>query len=180
MTPDRWLATIRKIHRTTGIVAAPLIVIIGLSGLFLSHGNDFERLFYSDKHHLETSGEPWTPEQAMALAGKVLGGTVEEVKKRRKKDRLYIRFSDRTMKWPWLIVETATHSYWWINRYSKVHYDENDGWIERRWFLKRIAKDMHTGWILRDFGKFVIDILSLCLVVFAVSGTIMWVARRRR
>ncbi len=178
--PDRWLATVRKIHRTTGIVAAPLIVIIGLSGLFLNHGNAFETFFSFDRRHLETIAEPWTREQAAERAVKILGGAVKEIEKRRKEHRLYFRAIDKTLKRPGLIIETASHSYWLVRRYNKVHYDDNGERIERRWFLKRLAKDLHGGRILGLFGKLMIDLLSLCLVVFAITGTLMWVATRRR
>lgn len=180
MIRDRWLATVRKIHRTIGIVAAPLIVVIGLSGLFLNHGKLFETIFSFEKQLVATTAEPWSRQQAIARAGEIIGGAVKEIEKRRKKHRLYFRAIDNGLKRPGLIIDTATHSYWLVTRYNELNYDENGNRIERRWFLRRLAEDLHSGRILGLFGKLIVDLLSLCLVVFAITGTIMWVATRRR
>ncbi len=169
---------LKSVHKTTGILVFPLVLLAGLTGFYLNHGKPLSRFFAQPPTAMAAQSSPWSQEEAEKRAVAILGGPVNEDVKRRKKDRFYFRAHANRKR---LVgIDPQSHTYWLITRHGRTRYDANGAYLEHRWFLRRIAKDIHTGKIIGWGGRLLADLVSLCLVVFAITGIVMWFLSRNR
>lgn len=167
-SPNRLPAALRAWHKRTGSFFAILLMLTAMTGFLLNHEEILEPK--QDKKHddidkqlavLSTSSPlssiPVSFEQAQALAKERWGN--QRIKKFELKDdngRLIYRI--KAKKAGTLTIDAITGM-----------VTEQQGYP-----LDRLVKDIHTGKIVGDVGTLVLDVISISLILLAMSGFYLW------
>lgn len=174
----RLLKTLRVIHAWLGIFVLPWILIIGATGFYLNHhqgitafldGADYdESLFYSH------SAAQFTDYQAaFALAETIWPG--EQIEDSR--DEPYhghdaFQFAKPSGR---IIVTQGTGHYFVKTRTSRLTYAPDGTLLDRHIYWGPMLKQLHTdGWLGGSLGTWLADITALAMLVFGLTGIVLW------
>lgn len=175
---------LKIVHGWLGVIVLPWVILIGLTGLFLNH----ERLVMGwldgagyDEAQFDAwpDAKPLTAEAALALAAGLHPGA----KLTRDGDKTYhgrqvaIFDAGGTQ----VIVALKTGHYWVITGFTRVTHAPDGTVLERKFYWNGIAKRLHVrGWLTSGPGTWLADITALAMVVFGLSGIVLFLVPRMR
>ena len=175
---------LKTVHGWLGVIVLPWVIIIGLTGLYLNHeglvlgwldGGGYDEAQFD----LWPEPQPKTVEEAQALAETLLPGTAPKPGP----DTAYhgreaaIFEADGTQ----VIVALKTGHYWVKTDLSRVTHAPNGTVLERKTYWGSIFKRLHVrGWLTSTFGTWLADITAAALVVFGLTGIVLFLLPRVR
>ncbi len=178
MTIERLLKTL---HSWLGVFILPWVIMAGLTGLYMNH-EDLVLSVFPDgdvgEGQFLDGGTAQTEASARALAEGMFGD-LGPSKSRTYQGRSALSFkaddgSD-------VVVDLETGHLWEVSRYV-VTLHAPDGQVlarDRRW--GRILSSLHQrGWVGTPLGTWLADITAGALMVFGMSGLILFASPRVR
>lgn len=175
---------LKTIHGWLGLIVVPWIVIIGLTGLYLNHSS-FVLGFLPDGYYDEARIDDWPDPKpvdeagARAIAAAVFPAdtfTLSSTDSYHGRD--VIALNGESGK---VIVTIASGHYWVKDRYTRSTYAPDGRLIDEKFYWGDLFKQLHTnGWPLGTFGSLLADITAGAMVLFGVSGMIMFLSPRIR
>ncbi|GEM_PF-524909 len=174
----------RKIHSWLGIIVLPLIVIIGLTGIYLNHGRQIYRLLPNGSYD-EAQFDQWpSPHPVDRDAARAIADIywpdegIKSTKEKKYNKRKSFEFKKDSGR---IIVVKATGHYWVRTAFTRITYDPDHNALTKKIYWGRIFKTLHTrGWVDRTFGTWLADITGAAMVIFGLSGLYMFFAPRFR
>ncbi len=175
---------LKTVHGWLGVIVLPWVILIGLTGLFLYH----ERLVLGwldgagyDEAQFDnwTGAQPLTVDAAQALAGTVLPGetlTPGEDTSYHKREAAVFEAGGTQV-----IVALETGHYWVKTDLRRVTHAPDGTVLETKIYWESIFKRLHEqGWLTRTFGTWLADITAAAMVVFGLSGIVLFLVPRLR
>lgn len=175
---------LKTLHGWLGVIVLPWVIIIGLTGLFLNH----ERLvmgWLEGEGYDEAQFDVWpgampvTLDDAKALALRLYPDTDFSLGD----DRTYhgreaaIFEAGGTQ----VIVALQSGHYWVKTDTSRVTHAPDGTVLETRTYWESIFKRLHVrGWLTSAFGTWLADITAAAMVVFGLSGIVLFLVPRLR
>lgn len=175
---------LKTLHGWLGVIVLPWVIIIGLTGLFLNH----ERLvmgWLEGEGYDEAQFDVWpgampvTLDDAKALALRLYPDTDFSLGD----DRTYhgreaaIFEAGGTQ----VIVALQSGHYWVKTDTSRVTHAPDGTVLETRTYWESIFKRLHVrGWLTSAFGTWLADITATAMVVFGLSGIVLFLVPRLR
>jgi hypothetical protein len=167
----RWL---RTLHGWMGVVLLPWVVLIGLTGFYLNHPDPF--LYVLENPEPDDAAFP-----ALAPPAIVDRAYIESFAARIwPSEKIEAVREEAYHNEPSLIAKTALREIIAEKRsgyvYEKTDYVRHafkpDGeMFHTKYYWGRMFKEFHVrGWLGTGAGTFLADLVSLCLVVFGLSG----------
>jgi hypothetical protein len=169
---------LRILHRWMGLILFPWVIIYGLTGLYMNHGDLILSLFPSD--HIEQvlvddqpglrgdaeKAKDWLRQQPFASISKSL------------KDGVYyghpawfIALKDNSE------VVAFKNSAQYVVRapYRRTLHAGDGSLLDSKIYWGRILSEFHKrGLVASPFGSFLADAFSIILISFGVSGLAVW------
>ena len=169
---------LRALHRWMGLILFPWVIIYGLTGLYMNHGDLILSLFPRD--HIEQAlvddqpglrgdaeqAKDWLHQQPFAPISKSL------------KDGVYyghpawfIALKDDSE----LVVFKNSAQYVVRAPYRRTLYAGDGSLLDSKFYWGRILSEFHKrGLVASPFGSFLADAFSIILISFGVSGLAVW------
>ena len=179
-----FLRTLRTIHGWLGIFVVPWVLIMGLTGFYMNHSKMVLSLF-QQKEFSESQFEKFQPPTTITRdTARILAESVwpkQSIKKIWKKDyhgrsSFYVRKATGLV-----ILSIPTGHYYLKTRYTRRTFSPKGELVHKKIYWGRIFKDLHeTGWLGGGMGTLLADIISIALIFFGVSGSMMWTIPRVR
>lgn len=177
MSIERLLKTV---HSWLGVVILPWVVVAGLTGFYMNHKSLVLDLFPASGTGAEAlvlPGEVQSRDSAWMRA-EALAGAVDLSKTSRYEGREVFAFKREGED---LYVDAASGHIWWVGRYGRALYAPDGSLIDSDWRWSRILSSLHTrGWVGTGFGSLLADATALALMVFGLSGLVLFFAPRLR
>lgn len=185
---DRWNIErkLRTLHGWLGALILPWIVLAGLTGYYMNHKDAVLRLLPEASvpgpevfAGLPESAPVATSGEAMVIAAHYR----PEASLKLDRDSTY---SGRRV---WtidtgddaVIVDRETGYVWVRERYRVTAYAANGSKVGTEWRWSKILTSLHTrGWVGSALGRWLADFTALSLVVFGLSGIVLFWAPRLR
>jgi hypothetical protein len=175
---------LKTLHGWLGVIVLPWVIIIGLTGLFLNH----EQLalgWLEGAAYDETQFNRWpdphplTATEARALAERVLPGeTLTLASDTAYHDRKAAIFDAEATQ---VIVALATGHYWIKTDFRRTTHAPDGTRLETKTYWGAIFKRLHVrGWLSNQFGTWAADITAAAMVMFGLSGIILFLMPRIR
>lgn len=175
---------LKTLHGWLGVIVLPWVIIIGLTGLFLNH----ERLVMGwlegagyDEAQFDAwpGARPVTVEAAQALAeGLYPGAEVTLAGDTSYHGRAVATFE---ADGPQVIVALATGHYWIKTDLTRTTHAPDGTVLERKTYWEGIFKRLHVrGWLTSTFGTWLADLTAAAMVIFGLSGIILFLMPRLR
>ncbi len=177
---------LKAVHGWLGVIILPWVVMLGLTGLYLNHPKLAKSVLpdsqKADLAAIEDWPDPVPVEaiQALALAREIWPGQSDG----------FVLSDTRFRRQPVFEVETGagtlsmvkrTGHYWLRWTWTREFYAPDGTRLNRYINWSGLAIRLHRrGWINRDLGYWLADIAAVSLVVFGVSGIVLFVAPRLR
>jgi len=180
----RFLRALRAVHGWIGVVVVPWVFIMGLTGFYLNHSKTIMSFVPQEKYderqfNLLKPALPITEKSARILANSIWPEL--PVRKIWKKTyhgwpSYFVRKGNRR-----IILSIPTGHYYAKVRYSRQTFTPGGKLVHTKIYWWRILKDLHErGWIGGALGTWLTDIFSAALILFGLSGAIMWGTPRIR
>lgn len=175
---------LKTIHGWLGVFVLPWVIVIGITGLFLNH----ERLVmgWLDKPaYDEAQFAAWpgakalTVEEARLLAQEVDPGADVDLEGDTTYHGLDAAIFD--MGGSQVIVALATGHYWVKTDYTRTTYAPDGTVLDQKTYWAGIFKGLHErGWLTSAFGTWLADMTAAAMVVFGLSGIVLFLVPRLR
>ncbi len=175
---------LKTVHGWLGVFVLPWVIIIGLTGLFLNH----ERLVmgwldgegYDEAQFATWPGaQPVSVEAAKEIAERLYPDQTASLDA----DTSYhghqaaVFNLDRTQ----VIVALKTGHYWVKTDLRRVTHAPDGTVLEAKTYWEVIFKRLHVrGWLTSTFGTWAADITAAAMVVFGLTGIILFLLPRIR
>ena len=169
---------LRALHRWMGLILFPWVIIYGLTGLYMNHGDLILSLFPRD--HIEQAliddqpglrgdaeqAKDWLRQQPFAPISKSL------------KDGVYyghpawfIALKDNSE----IVAFKNSAQYVVRAAYRRTLYAGDGSLLDSKLYWGRILSEFHKrGLVASPFGSFLADAFSIILISFGVSGLAVW------
>lgn len=175
---------LKSVHGWLGVLVLPWVIIIGLTGLFLNHQGLVMGWLEGDGYD-ESQFDLWpgaravTPAEARALAERQLPGRVltpgDATAYHGRPAAIFE--ADGTQ----VIVALTTGHYWIKTDLRRVTYAPDGTVLEAKTYWEGIFKRLHErGWLSRSLGTWLADITAAAMVVFGLSGIVLFLMPRLR
>ncbi|PHQ96057.1 MAG: hypothetical protein COB40_09305 [Marinosulfonomonas sp.] len=180
----RTLGILRKTHSLLGVFIFPLVLVAGFTGFYLNHSSSLFSFLASqeyDESQFVTWSDvvPTTVTSASALANTIWPKS--EITRLFRKDyhnrpSYFVETPDGT-----LIVSRETGHYFVKTGFTRTTYAPDGELINKKFYWGALFKSLHVrGWPSDRFGTLLGDITSIALMLFAISGAIVWWTPRIR
>lgn len=177
---------LKTIHSWLGVMILPWVVAAGFTGLYMNHA-DLVLSLFPDTAHYDASlfdasplARPVDEAAALAIAGAVVPGG--ELALQDDEDWFHDRhvYSFDAGDY-YVIVDRQTGFVWTNGRYRTQTFTPEGARIHTRVRWGRVLSSIHErGWVGSDLGTWLADIAAGALVVFGLSGLVLFVAPRVR
>lgn len=175
---------LKTLHGWLGVLVLPWVILIGLTGLFLNH----ERLVTGwldgsayDEAKFDTwpGAVPVTADAALVLAQRVFPGqTVALQPETTYHGRKAAVFATGDAQ---VIVDMQTGHYWIKTDFLRRTFAPDGSLLDRKTYWEAIFKRLHEkGWLTLAFGSWFADITAAAMVVFGLSGLVLFLLPRLR
>jgi hypothetical protein len=175
---------LKTLHGWLGVIVLPWVIIIGLTGLFLNHEGLvlgwLEGESYDERQFDRwPDPQPLTADTARDLAERVLPGkTLRLASDTTYHDRQAAIFEAEATQ---VIVALATGHYWVKTDFHRTTHAPDGTVLEAKTYWGAIFKRLHVrGWLTSVFGTWLADITAAAMVVFGLSGIILFLVPRLR
>ncbi|MBL9048517.1 MAG: PepSY-associated TM helix domain-containing protein [Tabrizicola sp.] len=175
---------LKTIHGWLGVIVLPWVVIIGLTGLFLNH-EGLVMGFLSSGGYDEAQFDTWPDPQpkSVASARALAEGlypdqplTVDADTSYHGREAAIFNVGDTQV-----IVALKTGHYWIKTDFRRVTYAPDGQVLTTKTYWESLFKRLHVrGWLSNRFGTWAADITAMALVVFGLTGIILFLAPRVR
>ena len=185
----RALRLLRTVHAWMGIFLFPWVIAIGATGFYMNHAKIILSVIEGPKY-VESRFDDWlvtqplmqpvTQETARDVALTVWPGeAIEKVSEKDYHDRPSFEFKKASGR---IIVTQPTGHYFVKTRYTRRTYAPDGALLHSKIYWGAIFKGLHrAGWLGGALGTWLADITSLAMVVFGMTGVVLWwVSRSRR
>ena len=181
---DSFLNFLRIVHGWLGVIVVPWVLVMGLTGLYMNHPGFILSIFQPDEvseARLETLRPPAaiTRDSAEKLAQSIWPG--QPIRK---------IWQEQYHRRPSFIVQTGrgrlilsipTGHHYIKTRYFRRTYVPGEGLVPSKLYWGSVFSDLHeTGWLGGRFGTWLADLFCLALLLFGVTGLLMWSIPRIR
>lgn len=175
---------LKTVHGWLGALVLPWIIIIGFTGLFLNHESLFIDVLapeaYDEAQFDSWPGaKPMTQDEARALAERLYPGetlTLDRDTTYRGRE-VAIFAADRTE----VIVALKTGHYWVKTEFTRTTYAPDGTVLQRKVSWGTLFKRLHVrGWPTRSLGTWLADITAASMIVFGLSGIVLFLVPRFR
>ncbi len=175
---------LKTVHGWLGVIILPWVIMIGLTGLFLNHealvtswldGSDYDEAQFD----AWPGATPLSVDAARGLAGRLYPGVdlVQGSETAYHGRDAAIFDADGTR----VIVALATGHYWIKTDVSRLTHAPDGSLLERKIYWEGIFKRLHVrGWLSGTFGTWLADITAAAMVVFGLSGIVLFLVPRLR
>ncbi len=172
------LKYLRTLHSWLGIIVMPWVLIAGFTGFYLNHKQAVLSIIESAPYD-ESQFDEWpdpkegTVTQALKLASQnwtdELVSTIEE---KTYHDRPAIIVTKPTGQ---IIVSKPTGHYFLKTNFRRQTFAPDGTLLDTKIYWNSVFGWLHTrGWLGTRFGTLLMDITSIALIVFALSGMFLW------
>ena len=166
------------------VKVAAWVIIIGATGFYLNHGKMILSVIDGPKY-IESRFDDWpvtqpvTRETARAVAQGVWPGeSIEKVTEKDYHDRPSFEFKKASGR---IIVTQPTGHYFVKTNYTRRTFAPNGELLHAKTYWGAIFKGLHrAGWLGGSLGTWLADITSLAMVIFGMTGVILWWKPRSR
>ncbi len=183
-TKFKLLGYLRKIHSLLGVIIFPLVLMAGFTGFYLNHSDTIFSIFVSQDLD-ETQFENWpnavpaTISSTTELTNSIWpNAKIDRVFREDYHNRpsIFVETSPGT-----LIVSRETGHYFVKTGFTRTTYAPDGSQLHKKFYWGTLFKWLHVrGWPSDRFGTLLSDITSIALMVFAISGAIVWWSPRIR
>lgn len=180
----RVMRLFRTIHAWLGIFIFPWIVIIGATGLFLNHAKPFLAVLEGPSYP-ESRFDDWPAAETVSLQSATAIATsvwpsepIQNVEEKVYHDRPSFDFKKTSGH---VIVTQPTGHYFVKTSYRRETFAPNGELLHSKIYWGALFKGLHRrGWLGRDLGTWMADITSVAMVVFGLTGAVIWWTTRSR
>lgn len=175
---------LKTLHGWLGVVVLPWVVIIGLTGLFLNH-EGLVMGWLDGPGYDEAQFDSWPAPRALTVgdAQALAQSLFPKAAIAREDDTTYhgrdvaIFAADGTQ----VIVALATGHYWIKTDLSRTTHAPDGTVLETKIYWEGIFKRLHErGWLTSAFGSWLADITAAAMVIFGLTGIILFLVPRLR
>ena len=175
---------LKTVHGWLGFFVLPWVLIIGLTGLYLNHEDLVLGLLPADTYD-ETAFDAFpTPRPMDAAGARALGERLFPGADFTKAgDTRYHGRDAAILDFPegQVIVALKTGHYWVKTGFQRLTYDPDGQLLETKTYWGSIFKRLHVrGWLSNRLGTWAADITAAAMVVFGVSGIVLFLSPRLR
>jgi len=178
------LRLLRTLHAWLGIFIFPWVIVIGATGFYLNHPKTVLSAL-EGSGYAESQFDAWpdrrpvTEASARAVARSVWPTElVEAVKEVTYHDRSAIEVSMPSGK---VIVTRPTGHYFVKTSLTRRTYTPEGTLLDSKIYWGAVFKRLHVrGWFDSSLGTLLADLTSLAMVVFGLSGVVLWWMPRSR
>jgi hypothetical protein len=172
---------LKTLHSWLGVVVLPWVIVAGLTGLYMNHEDLVLSVFPGGDvgaGQFLADGTAQTKASARVLAEGMFGELGSS------KDRTYQGRSAVSFKMDDgsdVVVDLETGHLWQVSRYVITLYAPDGKLLarDRRW--GRILSSLHRrGWVGTPLGTWLADITAGALMVFGISGLVLFASPRVR
>ena len=175
---------LKTVHGWLGVIVLPWVIVIGLTGLFLNHERLVMGWLESDGYD-EAGFDAWPGAKALTLAeaegraaAAVPGRTLTPLDDKTYHGRPAAVFEAQGTQ---VIVALGTGHYWVKTDYSRTTHAPDGTVLERKIYWESILKRLHErGWLSSALGTWLADITAAAMVVFGLSGIVLFLVPRLR
>jgi len=175
---------LKTIHGWLGFFVMPWIIIIGLTGLYLNHSKLIYKYLPKPSYD-EAQFDAWPDplhldEQAAKMVARSVFPLDEFNLKTQRKyhNRAVFIFQGTTGR---VIVAEKTGHYWVKSRYTRKTYDPSGHLLATKIYWGSLFKTLHArGWATPWLGTWLADIAAGAMIVFGLSGIIMFLTPKIR
>lgn len=176
---------VKTLHSWLGVLILPWVVAIGFTGLYMNHDDLILSIFPTE--HYATDGfdssplaRPQDEASAAAMAARLAPGADlfldDEEDRFRHRDVFIFDAGDVDV-----IVDRATGFAWTDSRYMTRTYAPDGTWLHTRVRWSRVLSSIHErGWVGTAMGTWLADITAGALVIFGLSGLVLFAMPRLR
>jgi len=180
-----FLRTCRSVHGWLGVLILPWVIVIGATGFYLNHSKMVLKLFGQQAFSESEFGKEKPPKPITVESARLLGQKVwpEEPIRGISHETYHGRPSFVIKKRQGrVILSIPTGHYYLKTRYTNRTFSPQGQLLHSKRYWGRIFKDLHvTGWLGRTFGTWPADLVSISMILFGLTGSLMWwVPRVRR
>ncbi len=176
-TKARLLKSLRTIHGWMGIIIFPWILIIGFTGFYLNHSRMVLSWFEGPSYD-ESQFADWPDigaDEAMARA------LAQQLWPDQRLDRIdFDSYHGRqailiTVGDGQVILSQPTGHYFVKEGFTRKTFAPDGTLLHNKVYWGSAFKTLHTrGWLTSTFGTFIADVIAFALMIFAISGLIVW------
>ncbi len=176
---------VKTIHSWLGVLILPWVAAIGFTGLYMNHDDLILSIFPTE--HYDTGGFDASPlaraqdEASAEVFAATLAAGAEvflDDEEQSFRDRHVYTFDAGEFD---VIVDRATGFGWTNSRYVTRTYAPDGERLHTRIRWSRVLSSIHErGWVGTALGTWLADITAGALVVFGLSGLVLFVMPRLR
>jgi hypothetical protein len=179
-----FLKFLRTAHGWLGIFVMPWVLIMGLTGFYLNHSKMVMSAF-QPAELAESQFEGLRPAAPITL------DTVQELAKSIWPARPIKKVWEKEYHgWPAyhvriggeLVIQSISTGHYYVKTlYTRRTFGASGELVHSKTYWKKMLKDLHeNGWLGGGLGTLLADILSISLILFGLSGSMMWIIPRIR
>ena len=175
---------LKTLHGWLGVFVLPWVILIGLTGLFLNHeglvlgwikGEGYEEARFDTW----PGAQPVTVDAARALAEAVVPGQTLTLDPDRSYHGREVATFDTVGTQ--VIVALKTGHYWVKTDLRRVTHAPDGTVLEAKTYWGSVFKRLHVrGWLTATFGTWLADITAAAMVIFGLTGIILFLLPRLR
>lgn len=168
----------RSVHGWLGVLILPWVIVIGATGFYLNHSKLVlsalgQQAFSESGFDAEQPPAPITEGSARLLGAAVWPeDPIREISQKPYHGRPSFFVKKRRGS---VILSIPTGHYYLKTRYSRRTFAPDGRLLHSKRYWGRIFKDLHeAGWLGRALGTWPADLVSLAMIVFGITGSLMW------
>lgn len=175
---------IKTLHGWLGVVVLPWVIIIGLTGLFLNH-EGLVMGWLDGEGYDEAQFDVWPGVKPVSVgeAQALAEGLFPDVKVTLASEDAYHGRQAATFEaeGTQVIVALKTGHYWVKTDFTRMTHAPDGTVLDRKTYWEAIFKRLHVrGWLTGTFGTWLADITAAAMVVFGLSGIVLFLVPRLR
>lgn len=180
----RVLRLLRTLHAWLGIFIFPWVIVIGATGFYLNHARAILPALQGQTYDESRFGDwPGAAPVGAAAARRIAEGEWPGEPITKVTEITYHgRPSFKFRKWSGLvIVSRPTGHYFVKTAFHRRTYAPDGTLLHSKFYWSSFFKRLHErGWFDSSLGTWLADLTSLAMVLFGISGVVLWWMPRSR
>lgn len=175
---------LKTIHGWLGFFVMPWIILIGLSGIYLNHYKAIypylpQNIYNEAKFDQWPNPKPVDEAKARAIATRVFPKDSFDVNPagRYHNRDVFVLKGQRGE-----VIVTKARGYYWVKTwYERKTYNPDGKLLGTKIYWGSAIRTLHVrGWLYPTFGTWPADITAVAMVIFGLSGIILFLTPRLR